>query len=73
MHELWRSDDLVEISLIEAILSESEIDFVVLDAFASSAMPGFNVIPRRIMVLEEDLAQARRHLRAAGLVRPQTP
>ncbi|MGI9406573.1 MAG: DUF2007 domain-containing protein [Hyphomicrobiaceae bacterium] len=78
MQELLLTNDAVLISFVEAILSEAGIDHIVADRNMSIVEGSIGVIPRRILVPEDDLMQARRLLRDADLgvhlsnVRPQT-
>jgi Putative prokaryotic signal transducing protein len=65
--ELIRTNDIVLISRIEALLSEHDIGYFVADAFMSILEGSLGVIPRRIMVIAEDLPAARRHMEDIGL------
>jgi len=67
MVELLRTNDPVLISRIEAILGEREIAVFVADAFMSVLEGSIGFLPRRLMVDEDDLAQARRLLAENGL------
>jgi hypothetical protein len=67
MIELMRTNDLVLISAVEAILAEHGIDVLVADQFTSAIEGSLGFLPRRLLVLEEDLAPARRALVEAGL------
>jgi hypothetical protein len=67
MLELIRTNDIVLISRLEALLDEVGIDYLVADQHASVLEGSLGVIPRRILVLREDLAAARRHVAAIGL------
>lgn len=67
MIELMRTNDLVLISAVEAILAERGIDVLVADQFTSAIEGSLGFLPRRLLVLEEDLAPARRALVEAGL------
>ena len=66
MQELLRSNDPVLLSWVEALLLGEGIESIVLDQFTSVIEGSIGAIPRRLMVLEEDLARARRALAAAG-------
>ncbi len=66
MHELVRSNDLVYLSWIEAVLAAERIPCVVLDAYTSVIEGSIGAIPRRVMVAAEDAARARRALEAAA-------
>ena len=67
MVELLRSNDLVLLSLVEAILGQEALDYFVADGFASAVDGSLGVIPRRVMVAEKDAAQARRVLSQCDL------
>jgi hypothetical protein len=67
MVELLRTNDLVLISLIEAILADHGIDIFVADAFMSALEGSLGFLPRRLLVLEEEESDARSLLEAAGL------
>ena len=67
MLELLRTNDIVLLSRAEALLEERGIDFVVFDAHMSVLEGSIGAIPRRLMVLRDDIAAARRALRDAGL------
>jgi Putative prokaryotic signal transducing protein len=67
MIELLRSNDLVLLSLVEAILRERQLGYFVADGFSSAMDGSLGVIPRRVMVAAEDAAQARRLLAEADL------
>jgi hypothetical protein len=66
MVELIRSNDLVYLSWIEAMLAAERIDYVVLDGFTSVIEGSIGAIPRRVMVLAEDVQRAQQALEAAG-------
>ena len=59
MRELLRSNDLVRISWLEALLSDAGIETVVLDGHMSVLEGSIGSLPRRMMVLEEDYQRAR--------------
>ena len=54
------------LNFAEAILKEAGIDYFVLDQNMSVLEPGI-MIPRRLMVIDEDEAAARRQLTLAGM------
>lgn len=66
MRELLRSSDLVFVSFVEAILAAEGIEAVVLDQHMGAAHNNIDAFPRRIMVDEDDAAQARSLLTDAG-------
>ena len=72
MRELLRTNDLVHLSFVQAVLRDGEIDSHVLDGNTSSMFNGaFNAMARRVMVHDDDYAAARRRLIAAGAWRAE--
>jgi Putative prokaryotic signal transducing protein len=67
MIELLRTNDLILISLIEAILSEDRVGYFVADQHMSAMEGSVGFLQRRIMVTTEQVDRARRLLREAGL------
>lgn len=67
MVELLRTNDVVMISWLVAMLRGEDIESFVLDMHASIIDGSIGVLPRRIMVGSEDLARARRILDDAGV------
>jgi hypothetical protein len=67
MREILRTNDLVLISLIEALLQAAEVPFFLADAHVSAMEGGIGAFPRRLLVPDDDERQARRILRDAGL------
>jgi hypothetical protein len=67
MIELMRTNDLVLISRVEAILGAARIGLFVADSHMSSVEGSLGFLPRRILVAAEDEARARAVLAAAGL------
>ena len=64
--ELLRSNDLVRLSWLTALLSDAGIAAVMLDAHTSVIEGSIGAIPRRLMVRDEDAARARQLLAEAG-------
>jgi hypothetical protein len=64
--ELVRSNDLVYLSWVEAVLAAERIPWVVLDGFTSVIEGSIGAIPRRLMVDDSDVERARALLAAAG-------
>jgi hypothetical protein len=62
LKELVRTNDLVLISLIEVLLKEQSIDYIVLDQNMSVLEGSLGILPRRIMAMNDDYARARRIL-----------
>ncbi len=67
MKELVRSNDAVLLSFIEALFREAGIEHVILDAHMSIVEGSVGILPRRLMVAEDQLDQAKRLLKDAGL------
>jgi putative signal transducing protein len=66
MRVVAESTDPVRVSFLLALLRDAGIDCIVLDAHISALEGGIGAFPRRLVVAEDDLAQARRVLREAG-------
>jgi hypothetical protein len=66
MRELLRTNDPVLISWLQALLADAGIEAVVLDHHTSVVEGSIGAIPRRVMVLDEDHAAARRIVLDAG-------
>lgn len=66
MIELVRTNDPVTISYIEALLRDAGIAHFVADQNMSILEGSLGVLPRRVMVTEDDADQARRLLTDAG-------
>ena len=60
MKELLRTNDLVRISWIEALLRDAGIDCLVLDQHTSLVEGSIGAIQRRLMVAERDHQCAKR-------------
>ena len=67
MIEIMRTNDIVLISAVQAALDEIEIPFFVADSHMSALEGSLGFLPRRVLVLEEDAAEARRSLIQCGL------
>ncbi len=66
MVELLSSNDPVRLSWVTALLADAHIDAVVFDAHTSIIEGSIGALPRRLMVLDEDLMRARHVLETAG-------
>jgi Putative prokaryotic signal transducing protein len=66
MKELLRTNDLVRLSWLQALLNDSGIDSLVLDHYTSLVEGNIGAIPRRLMVSDRDLYRARALLATAG-------
>lgn len=67
MKELVRTNDPVLLSYMVSLLADHGIEAVIFDTHASIVEGSIGAIPRRLMVIDDDVDAARRHLRAAGL------
>lgn len=67
MEELVRTNDLVLISFAESLLKEAGIDYWLADQNMSVIEGSLGVLPRRILVPEDELEAARRLLIEAGV------
>ena len=68
MIELLRTNDIVLISRIEALMAEHEIGFFVADQHMSVLEGSCGFLPRRVLIDEDDLPRARMALHYAGLM-----
>ncbi|HYZ61877.1 MAG TPA: DUF2007 domain-containing protein [Acetobacteraceae bacterium] len=66
MRTLALSNNLVRLNFLASLLRDAGIECVLLDAHASNIEGSIGAIPRRLAVLEEDEARARRVLQEAG-------
>ena len=73
MEELLRTNDVVLLSWLEALLADSGIHVQVLDTHMSILEGSVGAIPRRLMVADEDAATARRIMDDADITHPQSP
>ena len=67
MREIVRTNDAVLITAIEALLTGANIRFTVLDRNMSVLEGSIGMLPRRILVEDEQVSRARRLLTDAGL------
>lgn len=67
MIELVRTNDPVVISFIEALMRDAKIGFLVADQNMSIMEGSLGVLPRRVLVDEDDLDRAKRILADAGI------
>ena len=68
MIELLRTNDLVLIPRVEALLAEHDIDVFVADQYMSAMEGSLGFLPRRMLIDEDDLSRARLALHAVGLL-----
>lgn len=66
MIEIMRTNDSVLISAVEAALDEVDVPFFIADSHMSVLEGSLGFLPRRVLVLDEDVAHARRILTGAG-------
>lgn len=69
MEELLRSNDPVYLSFVRHVLDEAGIAFLQLDEHMSAVEGSIGILPRRIMVIEDDLPRARLVLGNATLTK----
>ena len=67
MKELLRSNDQVLLSFVSALLNGAGIDFIVLDTNMSIMEGSIGILPRRVLVEEGCINQARNLLTEAGV------
>ncbi|MCO4053119.1 MAG: DUF2007 domain-containing protein [Bosea sp.] len=67
MVEIMRTNDLVVISAVEALLASADLHALVLDGYISALEGGIGAFQRRIMVIDEEEDEARAIIIAAGL------
>ena len=67
MRELIRTNDPVLISFLQALLSDSNIDVLVLDQNMSIVEGSLGILPRRLLVPEHEHARAVRLARDGGI------
>lgn len=67
MSELLRTNDAVLISFVEALLRDANIEHLVLDQNMSIMEGSLGILPRRVLVDTDRLADARRLLADAGV------
>jgi hypothetical protein len=67
MIELLRSNDVVTLSFVEVLLRDAGIESMPLDQHMSITEGSIGAFNRRLMVLDEDEAEARALLAAAGI------
>jgi NADH:ubiquinone oxidoreductase subunit K len=67
MTELLRTNDVVLLTAIEALLSGAKIEFVVADRHMSALEGSIGALPRRVLVPADQVVKARRVLTEGGL------
>lgn len=66
MHELLRTNDLVLISAVEALLKSAGVPVFLADAHAAAVDGSLGFLPRRLLVPEAAAEEARELLAEAG-------
>ena len=67
MKEIVRTNDAILVTAIEALLKGANIPHMIADNNMSVLEGSLGILPRRILVHEDDNRQARQLLRDAGL------
>ncbi len=65
--ELLRTNDPVLISYLTALLAAHDIEVMILDRHTSIIEGSLGILPRRVMVADEDEARARALMKAAEI------
>lgn len=68
MIELLRTNDIVLISRVEALMAEHDIGFFVADQYMSAVEGSLGFLPRRVLIDADDLSRARMALHSVGLL-----
>lgn len=66
MRELARTNDVVLLGAMEALLEAAGIGHLVADAHISALEGSIGILPRRLLVADDDASQARRLFTDAG-------
>ncbi len=66
MMELLRTNDVVKLSWLTALLADAGIEALILDNHTSILEGSAGAIPRRLVVADDDYQRARRLLTEAG-------
>lgn len=67
MEELLRTNDMVLVSFVGSLLEEAQIPHMILDSHMSVVEGSLGVLPRRVMVAADHMAEARRLMETNGL------
>ncbi|MDB5598749.1 MAG: uncharacterized protein JWN71_793 [Xanthobacteraceae bacterium] len=73
LRELVRTNDPVLLTVIESLLGGAEIHHMVLDGNMSVLEGSLGILPRRVLVAEDDIGEARQVLTDAGLAHELRP
>jgi hypothetical protein len=69
VREIMRTNDSVLVSAVEALLDGAGIEHLVLDQNMSVLEGSIGILPRRVLVADEEVNSARKLLEDAGLGR----
>ncbi|HEV7984001.1 MAG TPA: DUF2007 domain-containing protein [Xanthobacteraceae bacterium] len=69
MREIMRTNDSVLVSAVEALLDGAGIEHLVLDQNMSVLEGSIGILPRRVLVADDQVNSARKLLQDAGLGR----
>ncbi len=67
MIDVLKTVNPATLNFAQAVLKEADIPFFIMDQNASIIEGSIGVIPRRLVVIDEDIEDARQALRDAGL------
>ena len=67
MRELLRTNDPVLLSFVEDLLREAGIEPLVLDRNMSVMEGSIGILPRRVMVIDDEWTRARHLLKTSGV------
>ena len=67
MNELMRTNDAVVLSFVQSLLKDAGIECMIADQNMSVMDGSLGILPRRILVAEDDLDEAREIVAAAGI------
>ena len=67
MRELIRTNDMVLLSFVRAVLEGAGLFLLVADEAMSSIEGSIGILPRRVLVASDDAVRARRLLEEAGV------
>ncbi len=67
MKELCRTNDMVLLSYLEALMKQAGVTYLIADIHMSVLEGSIGVLPRRVLIDEDDWAAAVTALRQAGI------
>lgn len=73
MLAILKTNNPVTLSFARAVLADAEIEFFMADSHMSIMEGSIGILPQRLMVIDEDEADARAALTAAGLAHELQP